>query len=134
MLNQSIFGEDAYFQRGTGAAVKYEVVELLNNACPRFVSQHERTVALDYAEFVEFREMLDCFPLGTVGDSENEHTARFQHLPDILERPAYRRHDVFENVRGNDEVLPHEFRCNICRSNIKSRFLVVIGVLISEFF
>ena len=72
--------------------MKYEIVELLDDSCLRFVSEHERTVPLHYAEFMELWEMLDCFHLGTVGDSENEQSAWFQHLPDILERPAYRRH------------------------------------------
>jgi hypothetical protein len=44
MLNQSSFREDPHFQRCAGASVKYEIVELLNYACPCFVSQHERTV------------------------------------------------------------------------------------------
>ena len=77
MLSQSSFREDPHFQRCAGAAAKYEIVELLNNPCPCFVSQHERTLPLDYAEFVEFWEMLDCFPLGTIGHSENEQPPGF---------------------------------------------------------
>src|SRR6266446_4165593 len=134
MLDESIFSENAHFQRRAGASVKYEVVELLDDSCFSLVSQHEQTILLDYAEFMEPWEVLDCFGLSAVGDGENEHSAWFQHLPDILKRPADRRCNMLENVRRDDKVILHKFRSDICGGNIKCRFLMVVGVSIIEFF
>src|SRR5437867_12572825 len=105
MLNESIFSENAHFQGRAGASVKYEVVELLDGSCFSLVSQHEGTLLLDYAEFMEVWEMFDCFGLSTVGNGENEQSAWFQHLPDILKRPGDRRCNMLKNVRGDDKVI-----------------------------